>query len=283
MENNSQEMNNFDALTRLLVLPDESFDTLSPYLDASLNELTKRAIYDKEVFEQIFPPDTTNLEDYSEISAKKMLESIDGLKDKLSENKRRFLKKVITSLQTVIKERTKLLSLPTLIHIELVNKNARIPEYANVGDSGMDVFATEDYTILPGETKLIPLGIKMVIPEGYEIQVRPRSGNSLKTKMRIANSPGTVDSSYRGELGVIVENVDNPIRGIQYHYNENQEIVIDYIDHGSPIEIIKGMKIAQLVLVKVEKAQIETVDSIAEYNTSRGEGGFGSTDNNNNK
>ena len=164
------------------------------------------------------------------------------------------------------------------ILIELLNENVKMPQYANIGDSGMDVYAQDEYTILPGETKLIPLGFKMVIPQGYEIQVRPRSGNSLKTKMRVANAPGTVDASYRGELGVIVENIESPIKDISYHFENEGKVIIDSILHGAALTITKGMKIAQLVLVKVEEANLVKTSSISDYESTRGEGGFGSTD-----
>ncbi|HAU87047.1 MAG TPA: dUTP diphosphatase [Lachnospiraceae bacterium] len=161
------------------------------------------------------------------------------------------------------------------LSIELCNPEAKMPTYANKGDAGMDVYALEDYTIKPGETKLIPTGIKVAIPEGYELQVRPKSGRALKTKLRVANTPGTIDSGYRSEVGVIIENIEAPIQNISYHY-DNDRLVIDSILHGKDYYIGKGEKFAQLVLCKVYEASFTQVTDITTVKGDRG-GGFGSS------
>ena len=148
-----------------------------------------------------------------------------------------------------------------------------MPAYAHLTDAGMDVFATEEITINPGETKLIPLGIKCALPIGYELQVRPKSGRSLKSKLRVANAPGTVDAGYRDEIGVIVDNIDPFIKSAEM--DENGRLY--NVEFGSSITIGAGEKFAQLVLSEVPKAifyEVETVVNIGEEN--RG-GGFGST------
>ena len=138
----------------------------------------------------------------------------------------------------------------------VLNHEHGLPVYAKPGDSGMDIRANEPITLQPKETKLIPTGIYVGLPEGYEIQVRPRSGMSLKTKLRVANSPGTVDSSYHGEICIIAENT-----------------------HGSlELNIAKGERIAQLVLQEVPRCEWVEVASREELGHSeRGAGGFGST------
>ena len=134
--------------------------------------------------------------------------------------------------------------------------NDGLPAYAKKGDSGMDIRANCDITIEPRETKLIPTGLYVGIPEGYEIQVRPRSGLSLKTKLRVANAPGTVDSSYFGEVCVIADNT-----------------------HGSSeIVIKKGERIAQIVLQEVPKIEWDVVESKEALGVSeRMDSGFGSS------
>lgn len=127
-----------------------------------------------------------------------------------------------------------------------------MPGYAHEGDAGMDVYSAVDCIIKSGDRKLIPTGIKMAIPKGYEVQVRPKSGLALKHGLSIVNTPGTIDAGYRGEVGVILIN----------HSNE------DY-------EVKKDMKVAQLVVNKIEEAKIIEVEDLD--STSRGEGGFGST------
>lgn len=277
LTNEQKEILNED-LIKVLLLSDENFETLEPFLLESLKYTTNKAINEDSYYNQLYP---NGLEDITQENYNKALESISNLSNILSEKKINFLKECLSAAIAIKsgRERRKeaeKVKVPVLI--ELLNENVKMPQYANIGDSGMDVYAQDEYTILPGETKLIPLGFKMVIPQGYEIQVRPRSGNSLKTKMRVANAPGTVDASYRGELGVIVENIESPIKDISYHFEDEGKVIIDSILHGAALTITKGMKIAQLVLVKVEEANLVKTSSISDYESTRGEGGFGSTD-----
>ncbi len=127
-----------------------------------------------------------------------------------------------------------------------------LPAYATAGAAGMDVLAAEDVALAPGARHAVATGLAMAIPEGYEIQVRPRSGLALKYGISVPNTPGTIDSDYRGELKVIL------------------------INHGSePFVISRGDRIAQLVLAPVVQAGWVEVDELDE--TVRGAGGFGST------
>lgn len=140
------------------------------------------------------------------------------------------------------------------ICVELVSSDVLLPKYSKPGDAGMDVRSTIDIEIGPGKTVLIPTGLKMAIPEGYEIQVRPRSGLSLKTPLRVSNSPGTIDSGFRDEVCVIITNT-----------SQTESYKID-----------KGERVAQFVLQRVPRAVFKIVDSVAEIGENRG-GGFGST------
>ncbi len=127
-----------------------------------------------------------------------------------------------------------------------------LPAYATEGAAGMDVLAAEDVMLAPGERWPVATGIAVAIPHGYEIQVRPRSGLALKYGIGVPNTPGTIDSDYRGELKVIL------------------------INHGqTPFEVRRGDRIAQMVLAPVVRASWLKVDELDE--TARGEGGFGST------
>lgn len=138
------------------------------------------------------------------------------------------------------------------VKIKTLHKDAVVPEYKTKGAAGLDLTTIESATIVGGDTVLLKTGLAMAVPEGYEAQVRPRSGMSLKTKVRISNAPGTLDSDYRGEIGVIIDNT-----GI------------------NPISIEKGERVAQLVFNKIETARFKVVDNLDD--TERGEGGFGST------
>jgi len=141
------------------------------------------------------------------------------------------------------------------VQIQKMHEDVVVPRYAKKGDAGMDVRAycpNGDITLYSSSRLIIPTGLKVAIPEGYEIQVRPRSGMAAKKGVTVLNTPGTIDSGYRGEIGVIL-------------YNTNAE----------KIEIEHGERIAQLVLSKVPTIEWEEVEDLSE--TSRGEGGFGST------
>jgi len=141
------------------------------------------------------------------------------------------------------------------IRIKKLHEDAVVPKYATHGASGFDLVALETVFFKPGETKLVQTGLAIDVGPGYELQVRPRSGLSLKTPLRVANSPGTVDSDYRGEVCVIMTNTAEP---------------------GTPSRVVtKGDRIAQGVVCPVMRADIEVVDYLDE--TDRGAGGFGST------
>ena len=128
----------------------------------------------------------------------------------------------------------------------------QLPDYATAGAAGMDVLAAEDVSLEPGARHAVATGLAFAIPHGYEIQVRPRSGLALKHGITVPNTPGTIDSDYRGELKVIL------------------------INHGAAtFEIRRGDRVAQLVLAPVTRASWLKVDDLD--HTARGEGGFGST------
>ena len=93
------------------------------------------------------------------------------------------------------------------VNIKLLHADAIIPKYQTSGSAGFDIHAVEHTEVYPGETKVLKTGLSFEIPEGYELQIVPRSGISAKTKLRISNSPGTIDSDFRGEVGIIVDNI----------------------------------------------------------------------------
>lgn len=130
--------------------------------------------------------------------------------------------------------------------------DAVLPAYQTEHSAGMDLRSTVDISMNPGERKLVPTGIRMAIPEGFEGQIRPRSGLALKFGIGMVNSPGTIDSDYRGEIGVLLINL-------------GQEAVT----------FQKGERIAQLVICPIARAQLLRVDELEQ--TVRGAGGFGST------
>ncbi len=162
--------------------------------------------------------------------------------------------------------------------------DAVIPRYAHEGDAGFDLVAAADVIIEPGETALIPTGIAVELPPGYELQVRPRSGITLRTKLRV--QLGTVDSNYRGEVGVIVDNVAQSVYTTEdwnfniectdvYNTIDNNEIESDNWTPIGTYIIRKGDRIAQGIIGPVAAANFVEVDKLSD--TTRGESGFGST------
>lgn len=139
--------------------------------------------------------------------------------------------------------------------IKIVNhSNNQLPTYATPQSAGLDLRAnlTEPIILQPLERCLVPTGLRIALPQGYEAQVRPRSGLALKHGITLLNTPGTIDADYRGEIGVIMVNLSN-----------------------EPFEIKHGERIAQLVIARFEQAEWDVVESLDE--TLRGEGGFGHT------
>jgi len=138
------------------------------------------------------------------------------------------------------------------IKIQKIEENNKLPSYAHPGDAGMDLYSAESVVLKPGERRIVSAGFKMALPHGYEAQIRPKSGLAAKHGISVVNTPGTVDAGYRGIVGVIL------------------------INHGQEdFSIEKDMKMAQMVINKVEYADVEEVAELDD--SSRGEGGFGST------
>jgi dUTP pyrophosphatase len=146
------------------------------------------------------------------------------------------------------------MSLPIRIAIQRLphGEDLPLPAYATHGAAGMDVVAAEDLILAPGARHAVATGFAMAIPDGYEMQVRPRSGLALKHGITCLNTPGTIDSDYRGEVKVILANLGS-----------------------APFPIARGERIAQLVPAVVQRATLDEVASLDE--TLRGAGGFGST------
>ena len=142
----------------------------------------------------------------------------------------------------------------TKILIKRLSKEISLPKYETAGSSGMDLAANiaGNINIDPGKTAIIPTGLALSVPKGFEVQIRPRSGLAAKKKISVLNTPGTIDSDYRGEIKVIL-------------INQGQET----------FKVEKGLRIAQMVVCPVVQAQIKEVEDLSE--TERGKGGFGST------
>ena len=142
-----------------------------------------------------------------------------------------------------------------MIQVKVINKGKQpLPAYATEQSAGMDLRADieQPVTLKPLERRLIPTGLHIALPQGYEAQVRPRSGLALKHGITVLNTPGTIDADYRGEIGVVLVNLSN------------EDFVVN-----------PGERVAQMVIAQYEQAVLQTVDTLDE--TERGEGGYGHT------
>ena len=137
--------------------------------------------------------------------------------------------------------------------VRVLDPHLPLPRYASPGDAGLDLVAAEDISLQPGQRYAVPTGIAIAIPDGYAGFVHARSGRALKEGLALANAPGLIDSGYRGEIKVIVVN----------------------LDQSSPVDIKRGDKVAQLVIQRVETVELLAVEELPD--SERGAGGFGST------
>lgn len=142
---------------------------------------------------------------------------------------------------------------PLPIEVQRLDPDLPLPTYAHPGDAGADLLTAVDVTLAPGQRALVPTGIALAVPEGYVALVHPRSGLAARHGLSIVNSPGTIDSGYRGEIKVLLVN----------------------LDPAQPIQLRRGDRVAQLVVQRVEQASFVEVDRLPE--SSRGTGGYGST------
>lgn len=272
IKNINPELGGFEEIAVLLTMPEEQFALIAPVF---LHELEKsfNNINDQMAMVQAMNIAGVKAEDI-EKEYLAICESLDvQLGNELSAQKRDFIKQILALAYNAVSEAEGITKRHVLIPIEYCHPDAKMPTYAHLTDAGMDIYLTEDVTIHPGETVLIPTGIKVALPFGYELQVRPKSGRSLKSKLRIANTPGTIDAGYRDEIGIIADNIDPVIR----HADMDENGRLYNVLWGSDITLNKGEKIAQLVLSEVPKAVFYEVESVSAIENDGRKGGFGST------
>lgn len=238
-------------------LPDESVELILPQIEEEFKKLVnEQDLVNKTKTEFL-------QQGYTIADIKAMKESYDNIAEdyfkivKPTSPKGRYISALVGVYKDIL-DKIAEEGFSRTVNIKVVKEteDAILPQYAHFGDAGADLFANEEVEIQPNEVKIVPTGLRVEIPDGYEIQVRPRSGMTVKTN--IITQLGTVDSCYRGPLGVMM-------------YNHGNEV---YTVH-------KGDKIAQAVLAPTYHGNFLVTDSLSE--TERGTGGFGSTDNQNGK
>lgn len=274
--NNIEDVENVDNLLKIIGslfdLSDEDFKIIAPIFEESILKQFSSNEMKAQILTALISTNS-KIEDIVSVFQAIPDEIKDEIPD-LSQDKMNFINNIIYGICNILTSIDNVPARTIYIPIEIINKDIKTPTYANEGDAALDLYCPEEVVIQPGEVKLIKLGFKLQVPNGYAMLIQPRSGLSLNTKLRISNSPGLCDSGYRGEYGVIVENTAKNIEDITYEY-ENDNIKITSVLHGSPIVIGKGERFAQMRLVEVPHAVLRRVDKINETNRSLGFGNSG--------
>lgn len=270
------ETNGLRIIGAILTLPDEQFEAIKANLFDSI-EATFNEPATKVAFAQMINQQGLRIEDFSD-NMDNLVQAVEELTVEdmeLSDSKKDFLKFIFATFINSMED-SKMVSRRVIsIPIEICRDGAKLPAYATDGSGAMDIYSPEEYVIGPGETVMIPIGIKVDIPIGYGLLIQPRSGLSRKSKIRIPNTPGLIDSDYHEEIGVIIENIDPPVKDIQLELGDNGEI-IDGTLHGSSFTIGKGERFAQMRLVEIPLVNWLPVSSLGSFKNDHGKG-FGGT------
>ena len=266
------EDNPFTQWAFFLEMPDDQFNLFAPLLiEETEKELTKDEV--KMTLAQSFNIKGFKIEDIEDAFAQ-LNDIIDKEFGTYSEYKREILKEFFGLFLNALQESKGVYS--RLVQVPIViGADGKMPEYAHSGDAAVDLYAAESKEIMPGAQEMIETDIKVAIPKGYALLVHPRSGISAKSKLRIPNSIGLIDSNYRGSIKILVENIEPKIKDILYDFSEDGIPIIKGIIHGSPIQIEKGTRIAQARLVEAPTIYFQTMEALDD--TERGENGFGSS------
>ena len=263
------------VLGALLSLPDEQFETIKPIFMSNIEEAfnSPEAVIG---FSQLMNQNGVKIEDFTD-HMDDAIEAVDQLAAEgveLSQSKKDFLKFIFTTFANTMEQTNRVSHRIITIPIELCREDAKFPTYATNGSAAMDIYSPEEVTIAPGECKIIPTGFKVNIPIGYALLIQPRSGMSRKTKLRIANTPGLIDSDYHEEIGVIVENIAAPLLDYKVDWDGNG--ILQGPLYGPVYTIGKGERFAQMRLVEVPVINWLPVESLGSFDNDHG-AGFGGT------
>lgn len=238
----------------LLELPDDQFDQIYPIFRSEIAKVYEGEEFQKNLLNQLKITPIEDVEEEEQVVRDFLNEIYKD--DSLSDNKKEMISIMFNSTLEIFERLVKTGRQSVKVKVVKLEPDAILPQYAHPTDAGADVYAIETITIEPHATNIVKTGIAMAIPAGYEVQIRPRSGLSISTNLRIPNAPGTIDTDYRGEIGVPMSNIGD-----------------------TPITIEKGSKVAQMLIAPtpmINWDEVATVEELGE--TARGAGGFGSTD-----
>lgn len=271
--NEQENADGMQFLAAMLTLKDETFEILRPVLQDSMVEIFDESQVQMQLI-QGFAQSGISIDDLINHSDEVFDSLFNNSEVQLSESKKDFFKFLMTAIVNSISASTINPAHVVEIPVEICREDAKLPTYATNGSAAMDIYSPAEYTIEPGQTIIIPTGIKVAIPHGYALLIHPRSGLSSRTKMRIPNSLGLIDEDYHEEIGVIVENTDQKVKDADmYNAPDGLELVKEY---GAPITIGKGERIAQMRLVEVPRIRWKQVNSLGDFEEDHG-AGFGST------
>ena len=256
-----------EILSSILNLEDDEFELISPIILETFEE-EMRDLNNKIAFTEGLKMSGVKYEDI--IDAYREIEKADFsvFGEDFTQEKKDFLLKFIAVLVNAAEglNRKNL-----IIPVEKVSEDVKLPTYSTEGSAAMDVYSTEEFDLAPGESKIVKTGLKVEVPVGYGLFVLPRSGISAKTKLRVSNAPGCIDSDYRGEIGIILENIEPKIADLVIDEDGKATGIL----YGKSYHIEKGERIAQIVIFETPTMAFSEVSKVNE--TVRGEGGFGST------
>lgn len=279
--NDDENADGLRVIGAILALPDEQFEAIKASLFDSI-EATFNEPATKVAFSQMINQQGLRIEDFSD-NIDNLVQAVEELTVEdmeLSDSKKDFLKFIFATFVNSMED-SKMVSRRVIsIPVEVCREDAKLPAYATDGSGAMDIYSPEEYVIGPGESVLIPIGIKVDIPIGYGLLIQPRSGLSRKTKIRIPNTPGLIDSDYHDEIGVIVENIDAPIKDVELEQSIGASIlgaapILGNL-YGSSFTIGKGERFAQMRLVEIPLINWLPVSSLGSFENDHGKG-FGST------
>ena len=271
----SDEADGLQILGAVLAMPDDAFETVK----GSLFDTIKSTFNSPEAkigFAQMMNQQGLRIEDFSD-NLDDLVQAVDEMAAEgveLSDSKKDFLKFIFTTFINTMEESNMVSHRVLTIPVEVCRDGAKLPTYATNGSAAMDIYSPAEYTIGPGECIIIPTGLKVNLPIGYALLIQPRSGMSRKTKLRVANTPGLIDSDYHEEIGVIVENIDPPLK--DFEIQQDGEAILQGPLYGSSFTIGKGERFAQMRLVEVPLVNWLPVESRGSFENDHGQG-FGST------
>lgn len=264
-----------EILGAILAMPDEQFEVIKPSLYDSI-ESTFNAPDAKIAFAQMMNTNGLRIEDFT-TNMNDIVAAVDDLVAEgveITQTKKDFLKFIFSTFANTMEQSNMVSHRIITIPVEVCRDGAKLPVYSTNGSAAMDIYSPEEYVIGPGERVIIPTGLKVNIPIGYALLIQPRSGMSVKTKLRVANTPGLIDSDYHEEIGVIVENIDPPLK--DYQITQDGEGLLQGPLYGSSFTIGKGERFAQMRLVEVPLVNWLQVESLGNFDSDHGKG-YGSS------